>query len=77
MPSSTDSFGPNNNHTEWAVMKANDLLGKKDQMNFRDGYEIRKLMKGRLCGLVVRAPGYRTEMYCASCEVLTEFIYVM
>jgi hypothetical protein len=27
----------------------------------------------RLCGLVVRVPGYRTEMYCASCEVRTEF----
>jgi hypothetical protein len=25
---------------------------------------------------VVRVPGYRTEMYCASCEVRTEFIYV-
>jgi hypothetical protein len=23
----------------------------------------------RLCGLVVRVPGYTTEMYCASCEV--------
>jgi hypothetical protein len=23
------------------------------------------------------APGYRTEVYCASCEVRTEFIYVM
>jgi hypothetical protein len=31
----------------------------------------------RLCGLVVRVPGYITEMYCASCEVRTEFIYVM
>jgi hypothetical protein len=31
----------------------------------------------RLCGLVVRVPGYRTEMYCATCEVRTEFIYVM
>jgi hypothetical protein len=30
----------------------------------------------RLCGLVVRVPGYTTEMYCASCEVRTEFIYV-
>jgi hypothetical protein len=29
----------------------------------------------RLCGLVVRVPGYWTEMYCASCEVRTEFIY--
>jgi hypothetical protein len=31
----------------------------------------------RLCSLVVRVPGYITEMYCASCEVRTEFIYVM
>jgi hypothetical protein len=31
----------------------------------------------RLCGLVVRVPGSRTEMYCASCEVRTEFIFVM
>jgi hypothetical protein len=28
------------------------------------------------CGLVVRVPGYRMEMYCASCEVRTQFIYV-
>jgi hypothetical protein len=26
---------------------------------------------------VVRVPGHRTEMYCVSCEVRTEFIYVM
>jgi hypothetical protein len=31
----------------------------------------------RLCGLVVRVPSYGTEMYCDSCEVRTEFIYVM
>jgi hypothetical protein len=31
----------------------------------------------RLCGLLVRVPGYTTEMYCGSCEVRTEFIYVM
>jgi hypothetical protein len=31
----------------------------------------------RLCGLVARVPGYTTEMYCASCEVKTEFIYIM
>jgi hypothetical protein len=30
-----------------------------------------------LCGLVVRVPIYTTEMYCVSCEVRTEFIYVM
>jgi hypothetical protein len=31
----------------------------------------------RLCGPVVRVPGYITEMCCVSCEVRTEFIYVM
>jgi hypothetical protein len=31
----------------------------------------------RLCGLVVGVPGYTTEMYCASYEVLAEFVYVM
>jgi hypothetical protein len=31
----------------------------------------------RLCVLVVRVSGYTTEKYCASCEVRTEFIYVM
>jgi hypothetical protein len=31
----------------------------------------------RLCGLVVRVPGYTSEIYCDSCEVQTEFIYVM
>jgi hypothetical protein len=31
----------------------------------------------RLCGLVVRVLGCRTEMYCVSCKVRTEFIYVM
>jgi hypothetical protein len=31
----------------------------------------------RLCGLVVRVPGYRTEMYCVSCELRTEFIRVI
>jgi hypothetical protein len=31
----------------------------------------------RLCGLGVRVPGYRTEMYCDSCKVRTEFMYIM
>jgi hypothetical protein len=31
----------------------------------------------RLCGLVVRVPGYTTEIYRDSCEVRTEFIYVV
>jgi hypothetical protein len=31
-------------------------------------------IKNSLCRLVIRVPGCRTEMYCASCEVRTEFI---
>jgi hypothetical protein len=31
----------------------------------------------RLCGLDITVPGYTTEMHCASCEVRTEFKYVM
>jgi hypothetical protein len=27
--------------------------------------------------ILVRVPGYRTEMYCVLCEVRTEFVYVM
>jgi hypothetical protein len=38
------------------------------QLSF--GYE-------RFRSLVVRVPGYTTEMYCASCEVRTELMYVM
>jgi hypothetical protein len=34
-------------------------------------------MKDRYSGLVVRVPVYITEMYCVSCEVRTEFIYLM
>jgi hypothetical protein len=37
-------------------------------------YKYINLLSDRLCGLVVRVPGYTTEMYCASCEVRTEFI---
>jgi hypothetical protein len=36
-------------------------------------YVIKKKVD-RLCGLVIRVPGYKTEMYCATCEVRTEFI---
>jgi hypothetical protein len=31
-------------------------------------------MVDHLCGLVIRVPGYTTELYCDSCEVRTEFI---
>jgi hypothetical protein len=40
-------------------------------------YETACNVPDRLCGLVVRIPGCRTEMYCASCEVRTEFMYVI
>jgi hypothetical protein len=40
-------------------------------------FEILGIHKRPPFGLVVRVPGYRTEMYCVSCEVRTEFIYVM
>jgi hypothetical protein len=40
-------------------------------------FEFEWQRNDRLCGLVVRVPGYRTEMYCVCCEVRTEFIYVM
>jgi hypothetical protein len=35
------------------------------------------LSNGRLYGIMVGVPGYRTEMYCVSCEIRTESIYVM
>jgi hypothetical protein len=31
----------------------------------------------RICGVAVRVPGCRTEMYCDACEVQTVFIHVM
>jgi hypothetical protein len=44
----------------------------------RNEYQKQKNVSvNRLCGLVVRVPGYTTELYCASCEVRTEFMYVM
>jgi hypothetical protein len=36
-----------------------------------------KMSSDGLCGLVVRVPGYGTEMYCVSCAVRNELIYVM
>jgi hypothetical protein len=41
--------------------------------------EIHKKKEGihdRLCGLVVRVPGYTTEMYCVSGLVQSEYIYI-
>jgi hypothetical protein len=38
---------------------------------------VEHVQRDRLCALVVRVPGYRAEMYCVSCEVRPEFVYVM
>jgi hypothetical protein len=40
-------------------------------------YATRTFSNLYICGLVVRVRGYRTEMCCDSCEVRTEFIYIM
>jgi hypothetical protein len=63
--------------TIWSARK--EKLQKKNAlanfvMSVFDSFED---FVDRLCGLVVRVPGYRTEMYCVSCEVRTEFMYVM
>jgi hypothetical protein len=31
----------------------------------------------RLCGLVLRVPGYGTEIFCVSCELQTEYLYML
>jgi hypothetical protein len=38
---------------------------------------IASYIRRKTTSLVARVPGYRTEMYCVSCEVRNEFIYVM
>jgi hypothetical protein len=43
----------------------------------RNGNITHSLCFCNACGLVARVPGFRTEMYCVSYEVRTEFIYVM
>jgi hypothetical protein len=39
--------------------------------------DVHREYRDHLYGLVVRVPGYTMEMYCVSCELRTEFIYVM
>jgi hypothetical protein len=31
----------------------------------------------RLCYLLVRVPGYKSEIYCVFCEIRTEFIFIV
>jgi hypothetical protein len=32
-----------------------------------NGFMCCEVVRDRLCGLVVRVPGFRTKMYCVSC----------
>jgi hypothetical protein len=43
----------------------------------RNWFQLLTSQKDCPCGLTVGVSGYRTEMYCVSWEVRTEFIYVM
>jgi hypothetical protein len=38
-------------------------------------FSLPNVLFDRFCGLLVRVPGYRADLYCVSCEVRTEFIY--
>jgi hypothetical protein len=53
------------------------LYNKYNNNNNNNNNNNHNNLQDRICGLVARAPGYWTEIYCASCEVRTEFIYVM
>jgi hypothetical protein len=57
--------------------KVRQIVDSNTDDNNNNNNNNNKVTYGRLCDLVVRVPGYRTEMYCVSCEVRTEFIYVM
>jgi hypothetical protein len=61
------------------LIENNDLKtsGKNKRLKERRSIYVAGINHDHLCGLVVRVPGYTTEMYCDSCEVRTEFIYVM
>jgi hypothetical protein len=50
-----------------------EIIANKDDTEMFYMYKLYDI----ICGLVVKVPGYITEMYYASCEVRTEIIYVM
>jgi hypothetical protein len=60
----------------FGTIRAMFILSSEQSIDYRRHLSP-KVIADRLCGLVVRVPGYRAEMYCVSCEVRTEFIYVM
>jgi hypothetical protein len=46
-------------------------------MSINNSFGGKWVWDSRLYGLVVRVSGFRSKMCCVSCEVQTEFIYVM
>jgi hypothetical protein len=59
----------------WCIkIIATDVTQPEKNLNF---YKLLHYKTDHLCGLVVRVAGYWKEMYCVSCEVRTELIYVM
>jgi hypothetical protein len=68
--------GQNVHHECAAILSYCFMQGEFGEIN--KNYKIYyRVESDRFRGLVVRVPGYRWEMYCVSCEVRTEFIYVM
>jgi hypothetical protein len=65
---------PSTLNTESVLLSEKSVKYLNTQMSL---FRWQCLLFDRLCGLVAIVPGYRTEMYCASYEVQTEFIYVM
>jgi hypothetical protein len=79
LPLSSAVILPDPCHTAYTVSPLLNRDGSCKKLDFepKQVYAASIASVRRLHGLVVRVPGYTTEMYCASCEVRTEFIYVM
>jgi hypothetical protein len=58
------------------VVSVTDPYGRILGFLDRSGYYFLQIAP-QLYSRVVTVPGCRTEMYCVSCEVGDEFIYVM
>jgi hypothetical protein len=77
------SLEVNNDHMTFSkvniIYNHNSLTSEHYRFDFiiNRHFQFHKYKRDRLCDLVVGVPGYRTEMYCVSCEVRTEFINVM
>jgi hypothetical protein len=62
------------------TMSAQEIMQNYYEKNISElilNYNRLDYLNDHLCGLVIKVPGYTKEMYCVSCEVRTQFIYVM